>query len=204
MAGFTYSDEKQLLLLISQGDEAAFEYLFKKHYPKVYSVAFMFCHSDIQSQEVVQDVFLKVWLNRAKIAEIEDWNNWLYIITRNETFTAMKKSIRFQQIVTDMQKEVGEEHENVFERIVFEDYYAIAQQAINALPLQQRTAYKLAKEEGLSREQVAEKMNIRPDTVKEYLAIAKKAITKHLIKNKILLPVIFYACYAFIKCCIES
>src|SRR5689334_1223372 len=84
-------NEAVLLRAISKGDEKAFAEIFHRYRNKIYSVAFRLTNSAQVSEEVLLDVFLKVWAKKEELPEVKDFAAWLFIITRNRVFSTLKQ-----------------------------------------------------------------------------------------------------------------
>src|SRR6478735_11143470 len=87
-------NEKELLALIAKGDEIAFSKLFFQFKDRIYSIAFKLTKSTIAAEEIVQEVFLKIWLKRASLTEIENFSAYLFIIARNDVYKGLKQIAR--------------------------------------------------------------------------------------------------------------
>lgn len=74
-------NEQALLQLIAGGDENAFATLFHHYQQHLLRVVYQFVKSQALSEEIVQDVFLKIWTGREKLPEIQQFRSWLFILT---------------------------------------------------------------------------------------------------------------------------
>jgi DNA-directed RNA polymerase specialized sigma24 family protein len=86
--------EKKLLLKVAEGDEAAFAQLYNYWVPHLTSFIFRITKSRDISCEVVQDVFLKIWINRETLVEIKSFKSFLFVISKNHAINAFKKAMR--------------------------------------------------------------------------------------------------------------
>ena len=86
--------EKELLVKVSQGDENAFGQLFTLYYNQLGDFIMRIAESRPLAQEIVQDVFLKIWLNRATLAEVESFRAYLFVVARNHAFNCLKQIAR--------------------------------------------------------------------------------------------------------------
>src|SRR5258705_8576437 len=77
------ANENDLLQQLAQGDEAAFQQLFNHYWNQVYGIALRLTKSPEQATDLAQDIFLKVWLNRAKMKEIKNFPAFLHTVSRN-------------------------------------------------------------------------------------------------------------------------
>src|SRR5690348_7412497 len=90
-------DEKELLSRVAATDEDAFRLLFHTHYNKLASFVQKLTKSHNTTEELVQDVFVKVWLHRSELLSIDKFESWMYVIARNHVFNHLKKMAREHQ-----------------------------------------------------------------------------------------------------------
>lgn len=175
MAQNSNIDEKKLLLELSQGSELAFTNLYNKYKNAVYSTALKITKSKTLSEETVQDVFLKVWQNQKNLTEISNFENYLFIVSRNHIFDMLKKIARDTSLITDIKYQSTTSNDTDTE-IKDQQYAVILNDIVEQLPPQQQKIYKMAKWEGLSHQKIGEDLGISPETVKKHMAQALKFV----------------------------
>jgi RNA polymerase sigma-70 factor (ECF subfamily) len=173
--------EKELLKRVAKGDETAFTRLFNNYRNKIYSIAFDFTESSAIAEEIVQDVFLKIWIRRDSLNSITHFSAYLFTITRNYMFTALKRIARRQNIESKAVEDAPLFDEDTEARLLHKEYATILQEAIGRLPSQQREVYLLIKEKGYKREEAASALQLSPETVKTHLAQAMRNIRAYCI-----------------------
>ena len=169
-------NETELIAEAACGNEKAFAALFYGYRDKVYAAAMRLTHSTFLSEEVVQDIFLKLWINREKLPEIQDFEDYVFIMTRNHVFSAMKKMARQQQLVDDMQLKMPFSEDSTYNLIMDQEIEEILHQAVELLPAQQKQIYLLSKEQEMKRDEIAKMLRISSETVKTHLARALRHI----------------------------
>lgn len=175
-------NERDLLLLIAEGNEQAFRQLFHHYKEKIYSVALRITRSETRAEELLQDIFMIIWLKRAHLPQLEDFNAYLFIVARNESYRELKKIAKEKKIAGgELSEDILMYEIETDKEISLQDYNALIQKAVAQLPQQQKAVYKLIKEKGLTREQTAQAMHINSETVKSHLAKAMKAIRAYCI-----------------------
>jgi RNA polymerase sigma-70 factor (ECF subfamily) len=172
-------NESQLLSQLKEGDEQAFAKLFNHYKLNIYNVALKFLKSNVLAEEIVQDVFLKVWLKRNEMGDIKDFNAYLFIMARNFIFDRIKKMAYEVTAQTNLKDEPFFVDDTEY-LVRHHECEQLLQQAIELLPLQQKEVYHLAKVEGLSHHDISEKMQLSKLTVKKHMATALKAIRRYL------------------------
>jgi len=174
------TDEKLILDKISGGDQQAFGSLFNFYKNKVYGYALSILQSEIQAEEIVQDVFIKLWIKRAQMSDIDNFGGFLRTLVKNDTLNALKKIANEQKQHQIIQLEHSDIDFGTEDSIQFKETKQILALAIEKLPPQQKLVYNLCNVEGLKQKDVAEKLNISTSTVKTHLRDAVKSIKFYL------------------------
>jgi RNA polymerase sigma factor (sigma-70 family) len=164
-----------ILTAIAAGDERAFSSLFHEYHQPLGVVVFSVTRSNDLTQEIIQDVFIKVWENRKALPGIHNFSAYLFIITRNHTLNAIRK----QQLVLKKQQAVSSNLAIDEVPVREENYYDLLDTAVDRLPLQQKKVY-LLKQQGLKNTDVALQLNISVNSVKKYQQWALQAITRFI------------------------
>jgi RNA polymerase sigma-70 factor (family 1) len=181
---YALHQETELLLAVSQGEERAFTTLYNHYHQRLGLHIYRITKSVELTEEVVHDVFLKIWLNRETLAEIDNFSVYLYVISKNAALNCLKRIAREKAVTTDL--------DPVLDQIPMmetpeEDYrYILIDEAIDRLPPQQRQAYLLARHERLTYAEVALRMGLSKETVKKYLQIATEFICGYIGKRLII------------------
>lgn len=174
------SDIKYLLSRISEGDESAFSEIFHRYSGKVYAFSLKLTQSETVAEEIVQEVFLKIWVHRTSLVSIEFFPSYLYTITRNHAFNVLKRLAREEHAKAVLEKQLSEAHTETEETIIYQEYQNMIDKVINDLPPQQKLVYSLCHQEGLKYEEVARRLHISRLTVKTHMQQALRTIKSHL------------------------
>lgn len=171
---------RELLLQIAEGDQQAYAAVFHLYRERIYSLAFHITSSVPASEEIVQDTFLKVWQQQQTLPDIKDFDSWLFIVARNHTYTTLKKMAR------DATIPLPEEYEPAdmatIEAVMDEkEFRSILTEALERLSPQQKEVYYLLKEVGMTREAVAARLGLSPETVKVHLARAMRSVRAYVV-----------------------
>jgi len=176
-------DERSLLHRVASGDEAAFAELFNAYKGRVYSIGMRLMGTSVAAEEIVQDVFLKIWLKRETLISVEHFRAYLFTATRHEIINALRRIARRRGIAGEALRESEPGASDTDALLLDKEYQEILRQAIERLPAQQREVYRLIKEQGLKREVVAEQLRLSPETVKVHLAKAMRSIRAFCISH---------------------
>lgn len=176
-------DLKECFQSLVRGEAGAFETIFNLYKKRVYFLALKMLKSETEAEEIVQDVFLSIWLAKTKLGNINDPEAYLFTITYNTIYTHLKKASRNQQLLNTIILHLAQIQNTTDEIIAVHETGKLINEAIQFLSPQQRTVYQLSKQEGLSYDVIAEHMHISRNTVRNHLAEAMKTIRAFLKKT---------------------
>lgn len=170
------TNENDLLARVAEGDQKAFGIIFHFYRRKIYSYAFHLSGDAAQADELVQEVFLKVWLHRAKIPHVLRFDNWLFTIARNQVFDMLKKMAREASFRRQMVDLLDPEVNPVEDRLLSRENELRLQQALDQLPPRQKLIFTLSRHQGMKHEEIATQLRISRHTVKTHLVQALKTL----------------------------
>lgn len=178
-------NEKNLLSRVSDGDEHAFRQLFDQYRNKIYSLGMHLTRSEILSEEIVQDVFMKVWEKRGQLPAINYFNSWLRTIARNTCSNYLRNLAIEKLALSRYSLNHDSETASPENAVVAKEYEQIIDAVISKLSPQQKKVYLLSRRLGKKQEEIAQELNISIYTVKEYMKQAQRTIRKSLGDNLI-------------------
>ncbi|WP_293312979.1 RNA polymerase sigma-70 factor [Pedobacter sp. UBA5917] len=171
---------------IVEGDEQAFSVLFFNYLPVLQIFATKFTKSDDAAEEIIQDAFLRVWLNRDKLAEVENVRAYLYKYVSNECLSYLRKKLKEDRVIDAFTNKQPSSHNSTSDAINLNEITKIISVAVEKLPEQRKNIYQLSRCDGKSIPEIAEILNISPNTVKNALVISLKSIRLHLNQHGII------------------
>ena len=173
-------EENELLLLIATGDELAFRQLYNHYWEKLYSVAFVLTKSVVLSEEIVQDVFVKLWIKREELPSITSFDGYLFIMTRNHIYNTLRKIASAQPLEKHLEQEFGMTMAPTEQPLLTKELEQLIHLALRHLPNKQRMVFELSRWEGLNHAAIAERMGISKLTVKSHMNRALQFIRNYL------------------------
>ncbi|GAF05144.1 RNA polymerase sigma-70 factor [Saccharicrinis fermentans] len=175
----TQNNDQRLFNRIKEGDEKAYEQLFKQYYVSLTAFANTLVHDLDMAESIVQNVFVKLWEKRRQY-EITAVKSYLIIAVRNSCHNELKRV----QHERDFKNTVC--MEDVVEMVNYSDSGVMEHiaQVIELLPEQRRRIFKLNRLEGLKYREIAEKLSISPKTVEVQMGKALKFLRVHLLDLK--------------------
>lgn len=164
--------ETDLIHKLSQGDEQSFTKLYDHYYDRVNHFVFKFVKSPQLSEDITQEVFIKIWEGRSSIHEKESFKAWLFVVARNHTLNMLKKISNESAGVGEILKNYQYQHSPIEEGMLENEYFQKVRDVLNSLPFRTREIFKLCREEGKSY-----------DEVSEILGISRNAVKKHIVRS---------------------
>lgn len=170
---------------LKAGEQTAFEEVYHCFSQKVYSVAIKFGLDREDANEVVQDVFVKLWNNRGSLNENLSIKAYLLTITKNTLINRQKKLAYEIAYKKYLEKQDISSYLDTESHVVYYDLEQLAETVIDKLPIQQKEIFLLSKKENLPNKQIADKLNISLRTVENQIYRAAKKIREILKKNNV-------------------
>lgn len=189
---------------IAHNDQQAFAELFRHFYDRLFHFCIQYVHSHEAAEEIVSDVFVKIWNRRVELKEVLNLEVYLFVAVKNHSLNYLQQYSSFRIVEIDgsssakLINTVDPERQLEWKEILFK-----LDRVVNSLPEQCRKVFKLVKEEGFKYKEVAEILNISPRTVETQLARAMRRLNaavgiyldersvKHKIDPNLLLAVLF-------------
>jgi len=176
-------NEKDVLQRVAQGDRVGFQVLYGHYFKVVQKYVSLFVPSKDNLDELTQDVFVRIWEKRERLVGVESFKGYLFMLTRNMVFNYMR-SVRVQQRTSELNEAmdpVGEHHaENAF---LYKQYYSIAVEGMEKLPPGRKKILKMSVEEGMTLDEIAEKLKITRAGVKKQLYAATAFVRQYLLEH---------------------
>lgn len=168
MATLKSYHEREVLQQLAEGNQAAFVQIFDHYSPKVYKLAFKFLHSKEIAEEIVQDVFMDIWLKKEKMAEVLNFGGYVHGMAKKQVYDAFRHKSAFLEMLHEFSflQQADNATEQILQR---DDHEKLLQQAIEQLPDHQKAIFLLARDEGLSHEAIAQRMNLSRLAVKAHM-----------------------------------
>lgn len=178
----TPANDPELLLRAAGGDEHSFSLLFYAHHRRLLGFVSRMTGSTEAAKDIVQEVFIKVWEKKEMLAEIKQFDAYIYVLARNRTLNylrqlASERVKKMKSLEDSLQAPFQEEAEEAV------DYHALLDEAVDHLPPQQQTAYLLSRRKRQTYQEIARQMDLSGETVKKYLKLANRSITTYLRTN---------------------
>lgn len=176
----TLPDEKELFALLSQGDQVAFTKIFDYYEPRIYPFVLKITKSETTAEEIVQELFIKLWTGRIALAKIENPRSYIFRMAANRTSNYLRDLAKNIKLVKNAAGQMLVEKNTTEEAIDYKYTQEIINKVVDQLPAQQKQVYKLSRQQGLNAEEISKEMGIAEKTVKNHLTEALKFIKAQL------------------------
>ncbi|WP_164126793.1 RNA polymerase sigma-70 factor [Sphingobacterium luzhongxinii] len=175
---------------VERNAERIFRTLFDQYKNDIFAYAYRFFRSREQSEEIVQDVFVKIWQNIDTIDLENNVKSYIFTVARNTTYNKLKSFAIQQTYLNDIFYRHVASSNTVEELVHYRELKQVYDQAISALPTQRQRIFRLSREEHMSHEEIAQQLNISKNTVKDQIVKSLKFIKQYLESNAELTTVI--------------
>lgn len=187
MSKHTVHTEGELLSMLSRGDKTAFDLIFNQYADELYRYAFNQLKSQEDSEDVVQSMFVALWERRELAQHITALRYYLYCSVRYRIIKERKRVRKLAIQQNDLSNHLKVLDNSNLERQDYNDTRQVIEQTIASLPERMQMAFRLSREEHLSNDKIAARMNISQRTVENYITEALKSLRSTLGEAIILL-----------------
>lgn len=160
--------EHILLLQLKEGDQNSFRELYDRYHAALYRNVMRLLHDGSEAQDVVQEVFVRLWENRDSLDLSRPVNSWLFTVSYNRAVNLLRKKLLEKQrspLIAELATDVS----NIQDERLIEAQWRLMQDAIDQLSPKKRRVFELCKLEGKTYEMAAKELGISRHTVGEYL-----------------------------------
>lgn len=168
--------EKLLVSELKNGNEKAFRQLFDLYHQDIYGYSISLLKSKEAAEENVQDVFMKVWLNRESLNIEQSFKAYIFTIARNQAFNVLNKAANEIILKEAVFYESQKTHEYGDYAVREADCKKLRKQAIKQLPPKRRQIFKMSRKKGMSYEEISQELGISISTVRNQMSKALESI----------------------------
>lgn len=184
MSQATIYDDTLIITQVSEGDEYAFRTLFDNYRDKIFFIAFKITRVESSAEDVVQEVFIKLWLHRQKLRKLDNFSAYLNTITRNHIFSQLRKLSTEEVYLRELIQSGQMEGKDVSDMVLYNELRKMYDAAVARLTPQQKKVYQLGKIDGKKYEEIASLLDISKETVKNHMVKATTSIKAYLADHQ--------------------
>ncbi|MFQ9745680.1 MAG: RNA polymerase sigma-70 factor [Alistipes finegoldii] len=182
--------DELILQSLRQGSYDAFDALYMRYAPHVEAFAFCMLKNRSEAEDLAHDIFLKIWETRESIGRIKSFRSYLFRMTKNAVFDIFEhKSVqtRYEQRLLHVEDLLTDD---ISTKVATEDLLMIIDMAVEQMPEQRQRVFRLSRYEGLSHQQIAQKLGVTPKTVEYHIRTALAELKKNHRRHRLLLLIL--------------
>ncbi|MBN1416888.1 MAG: RNA polymerase sigma-70 factor [Bacteroidales bacterium] len=172
MATTSTLEERELVIRLIESDSIAFEKLYYQYVERAYGFAFHFLRNSSEAEEIVQEVFTKLWEGRHKINPDLSFSGYLLTMVKNSVFNENRKKMYHRAYVSDILKYLQTHIRDMEEKITYDDLMEMINKTVRNMPPKRQEIFKLCRIEGMSHKSIAKSLGIAEKTIEAHMRLA--------------------------------
>jgi RNA polymerase sigma-70 factor (family 1) len=189
VASHIHSD-RALFMQMSAGDEKAFRAIFELYKVELFRAAIRLTKSRVIAEEIIQEVFIGLWISREHLTKVEDPASYIYRILFNRTSNYLRKEANQQRIIKAAMQHTQSSSDSTEQLVDVNETEHLIEQALGQLPPRQKIVYKLRCQQGLSNDEIASQLHVSQHTIKSHLSKAIGFIRTYLGNTSIVVALL--------------
>ena len=173
---------RYLRKMSEQDSQSAFREFYDMTYDRLFRIAYYYTHHEEWSQEIVLDVFMKLWEHRKQLLDVTNIEDYCFILVKNASLNYIEKEERRPTLSVEVLQESADQNVSPEDTLISEELFARYVKALDRLPERCREVFILIREEKQTYAQVAEKLDISTKTVDAQLQKATSRRKEMLLK----------------------
>ena len=173
-------NESELIRRITAGDASAFGQLYNSYRLSVYHLIVKFIKLPAMAEDLTQEVFIKIWETRGRLAEINSIKDYLFITARNHTLNRLKQIARQDIAMGEIIRHYPSRQEDAGDKLLQQEYWQHIQRVLDSLPERTREIFQLCRIQEKTYDEVADLLGITRDAVKKHMVRSNKAFKDSL------------------------
>jgi RNA polymerase sigma-70 factor (ECF subfamily) len=174
--------DSDLLAQTAQGSTEAFTELFYRYKDSLHRLSWSITGSRTIADDVLQEVFLKIWLKRNDLVNVQNFHGYLVVVTRRVLLNELRRLGRLKSLDNHPDDAiVSLQLDSIEDRMQEKQFAELVERGTQHLSAQQSAVFRLVKVEGMTREQAARQLQLSPETVKTHLERAMRHLRAFLL-----------------------
>jgi len=173
-------NDRTLFTQISGGDEKAFREIFELYKVELFRAATRLTRSRVIAEEIIQEVFIGLWISREHLVKVENPASYIYRILFNRTSNYLRKAANQQRVIKAVMQHTQLSSDTTEQLVDVNETEHLIEQALGQLPPRQKIVYKLHCQQGLSNDEIASQLHVSQHTIKSHLSKAIGFIRTYL------------------------
>ena len=169
--------------MLREGDPLSFEILFQKYYVRFYNFVFNLTKNSQAAEDIIQNVFMKIWINRASLRPDQSIHNYIYVLSKREMLNHIRDRKAYVQVERLVMAEQPSE-EVTDQSMSLKELDERIRRFIADMPEQRRKVFILSRYRGLTNKEIAEMMGLSVRTVDRHINLALTSLKKEFMNIK--------------------
>lgn len=174
------NDEKIMLAMIAKGSRAAYEQLYQTYLDPLYHYIFLFTKGKEDTEEILQEIFIKIWEQREKLTQVKSVKDYLFRMAKYKILDNIRHLQIKNRVLSEIKRTRALSEAITSDQCEYKEYYDIVQTAVGKLPPKRKIIFRLNTENGLSMDEIAQQLNISRSVVKKQLHIGNCFVRQYL------------------------
>ena len=185
-------DLDKIIFELKKDNEKSLEILFDYYYPRLYNFSKSFLKIEEGIDDLLQEVFIRVWKKRKSIDTTSNFNSFIFTITRNLLLNELRSRLNNEKMRDEVFRlSLAPEYDS-FEKIEYDELKNQVEKIVDELPDRQKEIFILSRTEGLSHNEIAKKLGITTKTVEYHISLAIKTLKNRLKELGLVSLLYFY------------
>lgn len=181
-----------------EGDEAAFTQLYRQYHPALYLYLLRYCKIPSLAEDLVHDVFLKLWEVRERIDPTQSFTGYLYRIARNHVFKTIQRIATDEALRAQVCRNLESRADALPEdQVAAKQYERLFEEALDRMPAQRLRVFRLCRQEGRSYEEAADMLGISRNAVKKHMVLGMRFIYEYVHRYGDVLALVYLLVHLF-------
>lgn len=186
--------EYELLQQLIEGDTKAFKDIYELYQDRIFAFAYKLTKSRENANDIVQEIFIKLWEKREQIKVELNFGAYLKKMTQNHVYDFLRKVSKDRALQQSIKEKLQALQNKTEEDLLAKELQKAYLEAIENLPPQRKLVYQLSREENLSYDEIAERLQISRHTVHNQMVSAIRSIREYVTAHPGLLSLIIAIC----------
>ena len=174
-------NENDLLRQVAEGDENAFGRLYRLYVPQLAPFIFSITKSQVMVDEMIQEAFLRLWMNRDKLDEVRNPKAWIFKVTANICYTYLRRLLVERKVKGLIESQTSLEDLSTEQGMHVKALVQAIKEAVDQLTPQRKKIYGMSREQGMTLAEICDELGLSMSTVKNTLTTSLQFIREYLV-----------------------